>query len=763
MTSSSQDEGQQHLLFAGPYPVPAPCCASLASVHTGAWQMDQADGSIQRNLEHDKIFGYEDLQPQWSFETFLAHVVPEDRQAVNRHIRQALETGGPWTVECRIRRYDGAVRWIMATGSRLREEDGEQPKMAGIVQDITGRKQDEAELRASEERYRQVLASMSEGYAILSPDWTYLFVNKVNAQQAHSTPEDMVGRNMLEVIPGVEKSPFFEAYRRCMEERTPQRVESAFTYEDGSLAWFEAVAEPVAEGISVRAQNITARKRSEHALRESEELVRTIAENSTQALVMMNEGGYATYWNPALLAMTGYTAEELRSMPLHDLIHHHYPDGRPYPMAECPIDRALPENFEVRAHEDLFFRKDGTAFPVLCAASPVMKGGKSVGTVVEVRDVTERKHAEEALREAHRRKDHFLAVLSHELRNPLAPIKNSLYILGRVAPGGDQARKALDVIERQVDQLTNLVDDLLDLTRIARGKVQLERRTLELNDLVRRSLEDHLGLFERSGVRAQLELAPQPVLVDADWNRMSQVIGNLLQNAAKFTPRDGSASIVVSADPSRDQALIRVADTGVGMAPQMVQRLFEPFAQADDTLDRSKGGLGLGLALVKQLVELHGGSVEARTGGLGAGAEFLVRLPLATARTQVAGLAPPSLAALRRRVLLIEDNVDAAESLRTLLELQGHEVEVAYNGPDGLAKARDLRPEVVLCDIGLPGMDGYEVARVLRADEALKGMRLVALSGYTLPDDLQRAAAAGFEQHLAKPPSLEMLEGVMAL
>jgi PAS domain S-box-containing protein len=742
---------------------------ALASAHVGAWHVDELDGTSQRNLEHDRIFGYEEPLSRWSFETFLAHVVAEDREAVALEIRQANETGAHWALDCRIQRRDGAVRWISFTGGRGKGANGEPRGMAGLVRDITERKQAEEELRVgrarqallSEGRFRQAMETMSEGYAILGRDWTYLFVNQVNARQANSRPEDMIGRSLFEVVPGVEKSPFFEAWRRCMDERTPQRVESLFTFEDGSSAWFEAVAEPVSEGILVRAQDITARKRDELALRESEELIRTIAENSTQALVMMNGAGYCTYSNPALLAMTGYTAEELRSKPLHELIHHHHPDGRPYPAAECPIDRALPENLAVRAHQDVFFRKDGTSFPALCAASPIVKGGQSVGTVVEVRDVTERKRAEEALREADRRKDHFLAVLSHELRNPLAPIKNALHVLDLAPAGSEQARRAKAVIERQIDQLTHLVDDLLDVTRIARGKVQLQRKRVELDELVRRTVEDHRSLFEKAELVLLVEPLPRQVFVDGDGNRIAQSMGNLLLNATKFTPRRGRVTVVLSVDAAARQAVLRVSDTGAGIAPELLPQLFEPFVQADATLDRSKGGLGLGLAVVRAIVELHGGSVAARSDGPGRGAEFTMRLPLDVAAEPLREAADAAVQKLQRRVLIIEDNRDAADILQMVLEGEGHEVAVAYNGPEGIAKARQFHPDLVLCDIGLPGMDGYEVARLFRADEALKHAHLVALSGYARPEDLQRAADAGFERHLAKPATLEKIDKVL--
>jgi len=381
----------------------------------------------------------------------------------------------------------------------------------------------------------------------------------------------------------------------------------------------------------------------------------------------------------------------------------------------------------------------------------------------EAREGSDRHYREaaEALREADRNRAQFLAILSHELRNPLAPIKNSLYILDRAVAGGDQARRAQAVIDRQVGQLSRLIDDLLDTTRISSGKVQLKLERLDLNDVVRRTVEDHRSLFEQNGLRLEVTLAAGPVVVKADWARIAQVIGNLLTNAAKFTGRGGNTRVLVSRDEGMRGAQVHVADTGVGMSPEILGRLFEPFTQADRTLDRSRGGLGLGLALVKGFVDLHCGEVSAHSAGPGQGAEFIVRLPLDVIQGVVK--TEPSAAERRpRRVLVIEDNGDAADSLREALELNDHEVEAASTGPEGLDKAHRFRPDVVLCDIGLPGMDGYEVARAFRSDEALKGTFLVALSGYALPEDLERAAKAGFHRHLAKPPNVEKLEELIA-
>lgn len=361
--------------------------------------------------------------------------------------------------------------------------------------------------------------------------------------------------------------------------------------------------------------------------------------------------------------------------------------------------------------------------------------------------------------EESRRKNAFLATLSHELRNPLAPITNSLHILDQSEPTSAQAIRSRAIITRQVSQLASLINDLLDVTRVTSNKINLQRVRLELNELVLRTVEDTRSLFEKNGVQLEVETASGALFVQADSTRLAQVISNLLQNSAKFTTRGGWTRVAVSVVDT--EAVVRVVDNGVGMTADTLSGLFQPFMQAEQTLARSRGGLGLGLALVKGLVELHGGKVAAHSEGLSKGAEFIIRLPrhLDTG-LEITNAAVSSSSQTRRRVLIIEDNVDAAESLREVLELGEHEVEVAYDGPEGLAKANTFRPEIVLCDIGLPGMDGFEVAKGFRAHRELGAIRLVALSGYALPEDIRRAVEAGFDQHLAKPPSLQKLEKI---
>ena len=377
-------------------------------------------------------------------------------------------------------------------------------------------------------------------------------------------------------------------------------------------------------------------------------------------------------------------------------------------------------------------------------------------------EITERKRVEEALREADRRKDEFLAVLSHELRNPLAPVRNALWLLDQAVPGGAQAARAKEIINRQVAHLSRIVDDLLDVTRITRGKIHLQKARIDLLELVRRTMDDHRTLFSAREVALTARLAHLPIWIDADPTRVSQALGNLLQNAAKFTNSGGHVEVAVDRD-AQGMALVEVRDDGVGIERAILGRLFEPFIQADESLHRTRGGLGLGLSLVKGLVELHGGSVEARSDGPGGGAEFVLRLPLAPEQLVVSGDPRCATAEMpSRRVLVIEDNADAAETLREMLEMWGHEVAVAHDGRAGIEKARTFRPDVVLCDIGLPVMDGYEVARAIRADPELASTFLVAVTGYALPEDQRRAAEAGFIRHLGKPVSIEVMEEVLA-
>jgi signal transduction histidine kinase/ActR/RegA family two-component response regulator len=355
----------------------------------------------------------------------------------------------------------------------------------------------------------------------------------------------------------------------------------------------------------------------------------------------------------------------------------------------------------------------------------------------------------DALAAASRQKDEFLAMLAHELRNPLAPIRNALYVLRLRGTDGTTLTWAEDVLERQVGRLARMIEDLLDVSRLTRGKVVLKRERVDLTRLARLAAEDHRAALQRGQLGLEMDLPPTPLWVEGDATRLAQVVDNLLHNAGKFTNPGGRVTVRVQR--ADGQAAITVRDTGIGIAPDLLPHVFETLTQADATLERSQGGLGLGLALVKGLVELHGGAVQAQSDGLGRGAAFTVTLPLQQEAPEERS--PPAAAPAGRalRILMVEDNRDGAETLQTLLRLAGHEVALAVTGPEGVDMARRFRPDVVLCDIGLPGMDGFAVGRALREDPSTSRSRLIVLSGYGQEEDRRKSREAGFDLHLTKP------------
>ena len=390
-----------------------------------------------------------------------------------------------------------------------------------------------------------------------------------------------------------------------------------------------------------------------------------------------------------------------------------------------------------------------------------LPGGRK-GVVCHFYDLSERQRYEAALREADRRKDDFIAMLGHELRNPLGPIRNAVQILNVVAAHEPTARQARQMIDRQSGHMARLIDDLLDVARINRGKLQILKARCDLAAIVRNVAEDYRPQMEASGLRLNVEVPGQPVWVDGDGTRLNQIMGNVLHNAMKFTDAGGYVSLRLLL--KGDGCEIQIRDSGIGMDAVTVQHMFQAFNQADRSLDRSRGGLGLGMALVKHLVELHDGHVVVRSEGVGHGSEVVIRIPVELVEAPSASADAPSRPVeVGLRVLVIEDNVDAADSLCILLNLKGHVTEKASTGPTGIMAAQAFVPDVVLCDLGLPGLDGYTVARTLRADPTLKNAYLIALTGYGQERDQRRTHEAGFDLHLVKPVDYAALEMALAV
>ena len=375
----------------------------------------------------------------------------------------------------------------------------------------------------------------------------------------------------------------------------------------------------------------------------------------------------------------------------------------------------------------------------------------------------ELKVSAEALKEADRRKDEFLATLAHELRNPLTPIRNGLHVL-RTAPTGPSANEVRDIMERQLSHLVRLIDDLLDVSRVSQGKIELRKERVQVRDILKAALEVSDPLITAGGHELAVDIGAAPIWLDADLTRLSQVISNLLNNASKYTPSGGK--IDLSAAPQGGDVLISVKDNGVGIPAEMLPKVFQLFTQIDDDLHRSRGGLGIGLALARQLIEMHGGTIAAESGGSGTGSIFKVRLPMAADVLEqahhgdVCSSTPASAGALR--VLVIDDNFDVAQTVGWMLETIGHEYRMVHDGRLALEAAREYRPDAILLDIGLPGMDGYAVCRALRNDSLFQHTLIIAQTGWGQDRDRASASEAGFDHHLVKPVNLDRLEQLLS-
>jgi signal transduction histidine kinase len=385
-------------------------------------------------------------------------------------------------------------------------------------------------------------------------------------------------------------------------------------------------------------------------------------------------------------------------------------------------------------------------------------------------EIAQRKRAEEMLKEADRRKDEFLAMLAHELRNPLAPIRNAVHILQLLVLDNEQVRQPLEVIDRQTRQLAGLVDDLLDVSRITRGQITLRKQPLKLAEVVAQAVEASRPLMEERRHRFEIQLPNEPIFVEADPTRLIQVILNLLNNAAKYTEEGGRIELAIERQDA--EVALRVRDNGMGIPAEMLPKIFEPFTQIEHTLDRAQGGLGIGLTLVRRLVELHGGTVQAFSEGRGRGSEFMVRLPTVPSPSQPVGergcvSASSEVVSERlrnsahRRILIVDDNKDSAESLAMLLRLLGHDVWTAHDGEEGLRAAQQFCPDIAVLDIGLPRLSGLEVAQRLRHDLGLCDTLLIAMTGYGQEEDRRRSQVAGFNAHLVKPVDFGELQALL--
>jgi PAS domain S-box-containing protein len=574
---------------------------------------------------------------------------------------------------------------------------------------------------------------------------------------------------------------------RCDGARLPLEVAVSPAAANGRR-WWTCIARDVTERRGAeeeRARLIreqAARREAERtsaALRESEQRLREQHDwlegvlNLMPVPLLLVEPGSARvlFANRAADELAGGSFPRGRPAEEYHLVYHCTDaEGRRIPDDQMPGVRVARgerlDGFELNWHTPGGCR----ALLVHADTLPAMHGLPATGVIV-FQDVSHLKRVEAELRESHRRKDEFLATLAHELRNPLAPIRNALAVLRLAGDDGSHAEEARAMMERQVRQMVRLIDDLLDISRITRGKIELRKERVPLAEVVRSAVESSGPLIEEFRHTLTVTLPPGPMVLEADPTRLAQVLLNLLNNAAKYTEPGGRIDVRADVAGGRDGASpaaleVRIRDNGIGIPKEMLPRVFEMFTQGQHSRDRAQGGLGIGLSLVRGLVRLHGGTVEANSEGPGRGSEFVVRLPLPAQEPHGARMpsaSPPSCngATVHLRVLIVDDNIDAAESLALLLDMVGHETRTAPDGPTALGTAFTFLPDVVLLDIGLPGMSGYDVARQLRQAPGLSGVLLVAMTGWGQEDDQRRSREAGFDYHLVKPVDANALQQLL--
>ena len=520
----------------------------------------------------------------------------------------------------------------------------------------------------------------------------------------------------------------------------------------------------IAMVVTLVARNQAARQRAADVLHAERERFRTTLTSIGDAVVVTDAQGRITLLNPVAQALTGWGAEAL-GHPL-DTVFRIVNETTREPM-ENPASKVLRLGTIVGlANHTVLIAKDDSELSIDDSGAPIRDTrGRIVGVVLVFRDITDRRGSERALEVADRRKDEFLAMLAHELRNPLAPIRNAAHTLALLGTGDDRLRWVSGVIERQVGLMTRLVDDLLDVSRITSGKITLQRTTVSVGEVLAQAVEAARPPAESRGQTLNVDVPEDAGWVDGDPARLTQAVGNLLDNAIKYTDEGGG--IWLRARNEGDEVVIVVEDSGVGIDPEVLPHVFDLFIQADRSLERKQGGLGLGLTLVRRLVEMHGGRVEAASAGPGLGSAFTIRLPRrAHEAPDAAASAGPEEASQpsgpARRILVVDDHQDSTDSLALFLRLRGHEVRTANDGPSALDEIERYHPDVVFLDLGLPGMSGYDVARRVRMMSDPGSLRLVAVTGYGTDADRQKTRDAGFDVHLAKPVDPRAVDALLA-
>jgi PAS domain S-box-containing protein len=752
--------------------------ASIVASSDDAIISKSLEGTIQSwNAAAERLFGY---PAERAVGRHISLVIPPDRLAEEDHIIGSLKAGERIDhFETERIRSDGQRILVSLTVSPIKDDAGRVIGASKIVRDVTRQ-------REAEQRERELLGQAAAANAkfqaffeqgalfatIMDLNGTIIDTNRVSWEACGFTKDQFIGRPFWGG-PYWAASPAMtdrvkEAFRQLAEGQA-FRAEIPYFVADGSERIADVTVQRITDEtgrvlfLASTGVDITDRKRAEA---DREKFV-TLVENSTDFIGMCDLRGVPFFVNRAGLEMVGLeSVEKARQVPVESFF---FPEDQQRIREEFfpAVLKSGHGEIEIRFRHFRTGEERWMAYKVLTLPD---HAGRPVAFATVSQDVTERKRMENDLRslaadlsEADRRKNEFLAMLAHELRNPLAPISNAARALRLGSGDVETLGTASEMLERQVAQMSRLVDDLLDMSRIARGKIELRKERVEIAPIIDQAVEAARAQYRRMNHELTVTLPPAGVHLDADPARLAQVIGNLLNNACKFTDRGGHVWLTL--ERHEGHVIIRVKDNGIGIAAENLPRLFEMFTQLDTSLERSRDGLGIGLTLVQTLVELHGGTVSVHSDGLGTGSEFAVRLPVVTESPRSSP--SPALAAVpprsgRRRILIVDDSEDGAESLAVLLQFSGHETFKAHDGVEAIEAAERLRPDTVLLDIGLPRLNGYEVCSRLRQEPWGRDVLLVALTGWGQEEDRHRSMEAGFDAHIVKPVDHDTLLDLLA-
>lgn len=737
---------------------------ALTAAEMGTWRADLKSGTYIRDANCNRILGIGDVVTCQPITECFSHVHPEDRPRLEEAFRRAISQHGPYEIEVRIIHPDQTEGWIREKGRPVGNTGDGPAHFAGVLLDITERKRDEEKLWASELRYQLVVQAANDAIW----DWD-LVTNQVmwnqGLQSRFGYAAEQVGPRVewwIEHIHPDDRQRVLDGIHAAIDsgaegwqdEYRFQRVDGSYAhvFDRGHLVHNDRTKAFRMVGFLM---DLTERKRAEQMVRSSERIYRAIGDSIDYGVWVCDAAGHNIYVSESFLRLVGMTQEECSKFGWAEVLH---PDDMERTVANWQECVRTGGAWDI---EHRFKGVDGQWHPVLARGVPVRNElGEIVSWVGINLDISRLKQAEQALKEADRRKDEFLATLAHELRNPLAPIRNAAQVLQVKGSTDQDLLWACDVIERQMIQMTRLIDDLLDVSRISSNKLELRRERVALAAVVQAAVETSRPLIERAEHELIITLPSEPIFLDADLTRLAQVFLNLLNNAAKYSENRGQIALTATRDGA--EVVVSVKDNGVGIPPEMLPKIFEMFTQVDQSIERSQGGLGIGLTLVKQLVEMHGGKVSAVSLGTHLGSEFIVRLPISPEPAESGQVAPDErrkpLGAQPLKILVVDDNHDSAVSMGMMLEILGHTVRIAYDGAAAVAAADDFCPDLMLLDIGLPKINGYDVCRQVRERSAGRDLMIIALTGWGQVGDKRLSAEAGFDKHLVKPidPALLM-------